>query len=329
MLRNVRQNGGRIEVAGSVKPFTAGENPRAGRNGFADLPIEIVHDLRGGQRPDIGRLVGGIAHFERLHGLHEAALEILGDRVHNDEALGRNAGLAVVNGARFHGRADRGGHIGARHDDEGITAAQFQHGFLDALASLRGNLHAGRLAAGERRRHHARVVDYTGYLLGSDEERLKRAIWKAGAAENVFNGERALRHVRCVLQQAYVARHQRRRCEPEHLPEGKVPGHDGENRADRLIADVICPALGLNGLVAQKRFGILRVIPAARCAFDRLINGGLERLAHFGRHDVAECGLLFFENVSRGQHHAGAVGELCASIAQKCGGRPCELVFDL
>ena len=60
-------------------------------------------------------------------------------------------------------------HIGAGHDDERIAAAQFQHGFLDALAGLRGHLHAGGFAAGQRDRHHARVVDHARHLLGADQ----------------------------------------------------------------------------------------------------------------------------------------------------------------
>ena len=57
-------------------------------------------------------------------------------------------------------------------------------------------------------------------------------------AEQALDGQRALRHVRRVLQQHDVAGHQRRRGEPEHLPERKIPGHDREHGAHRLVANV-------------------------------------------------------------------------------------------
>src|SRR5262249_40878251 len=119
------------------------------------------------------------------------------------------------------------------------------------------------------------------------------------------------------------------RGEPEHLPEGKIPGHDGEDRANRLIADVSDRALGRNRFVSQKRFGILRVIPTTPGALDCFVDGSLERLAHFGRHDAAEGILSPFKNVGRGQHHARAVSKTCAAITRKNTGRASDLLFDL
>ena len=43
-------------------------------------------------------------------------------------------------------------------------------------------------------------------------------------------------HVRRVLQQPDVARHERGGGEAEHLPVGEVPRHDREHRAERLVA---------------------------------------------------------------------------------------------
>ena len=71
-----------------------------------------------------------------------------------------------------------------------------------------------------------------------DEQRLEGAAGKAGAADQRLDGERALRDVRRVLEQADVAGHQRGREEAEDLPEGEVPGHDGEHDAERVPAHV-------------------------------------------------------------------------------------------
>ena len=59
---------------------------------------------------------------------------------------------------------------------------------------------------------------------------------KPPRGEQVLQEQRRLRHVRRVLEQADVARHQRRRGEPDRLPEREVPRHDGQHRAERLVA---------------------------------------------------------------------------------------------
>ena len=75
------------------------------------------------------------------------------------------------------------------------------------------------------------------HQVDADQQRLKDICGEAGAAHDVLDGERALRHVGGVLEQAHVARHERGREEAEDLPEGKIPRHHGEHGADGLIAD--------------------------------------------------------------------------------------------
>ena len=108
---------------------------------------------------------------------------------------------------------------------------------LDLPAGLRRHLRPGGLAAGQGDGLDARIVDDAAHLVGADQQGLKDVRGKAGAADDVFDRQRALRHVGGVLEQAHVARHQGRREKAEDLPERKVPGHDGEHRADRLITD--------------------------------------------------------------------------------------------
>ncbi len=89
-------------------------------------------------------------------------------------------------------------------------------------------------------------------LVGLEEQRLEDAAGKAGTADQGFDGQRALRHVGGVLQQADVAGHQRRREEAEDLPEREVPGHDREDEAERILADVALGVLGGDGSRAQE-----------------------------------------------------------------------------
>ena len=93
----------------------------------------IFQAALGGKRAEIGLLVEGIADFKRFHGGHETLLKFLGNRLRDDKSLGVDAGLAIVEDARFHGRGDRFVEIGAGHHDERVAAAEFQHDFLNAL----------------------------------------------------------------------------------------------------------------------------------------------------------------------------------------------------
>ena len=94
----------------------------------------------------------------------------------------------------------------------------------------------GVLAPGQRDRPYPRVLDDLLDGARGHEERLERALGEARPAQDVFDRQRALRHVRRVLEQPDVARHQRGRGEAEHLPVREVPRHDRQHRAERLVA---------------------------------------------------------------------------------------------
>ena len=79
------------------------------RQRLLDLADQLVALGLGHDGPDVGGRVEGIAHDQRVHGLDEAGLELVGHRVDHDEPLGRDARLAVV----LHAGGDGGAH--ARH----------------------------------------------------------------------------------------------------------------------------------------------------------------------------------------------------------------------
>src|SRR5205085_9571084 len=108
------------------------------------------------------------------------------------------------------------------HDDERIAATELEDAFLDLARGRTGHLATGPLASGERDRFHSRVIDHRPDLLRFDKQSLKNAFGKTGAEKNVFEGERALRDVRGVLEQGDVTGHQGRSGETNDLPEGKV-----------------------------------------------------------------------------------------------------------
>ena len=156
----------------------------------------------------------------------------------DEEALGGDAGLAVVDAASLDGGVDGGVEVGGGQDDEGVGAAELEDGLLDEPAGLGGDGAAGGLGAGDGDGGDAGVGEDVFYLAGLDEQGLEDAAGEAGAADEGFDGESALRDVGGVLEQADVAGHERGREEAEDLPERKVPRHDGEDDAEGVPADV-------------------------------------------------------------------------------------------
>ena len=307
--RDVGEHGRRVKNPGPVEPLAAGEQPRAGGDRAARTCSSIVStwfSLASGPMSVAG--VHRVADLERLDAFDEAALELVGDRLVHDEALGRDARLAVVDRARLDRGPHRGVEVGARHHDERVAAAELEHVFLITLPAALATALAGAGAAGERHGGDPRVVDDALHLVGPDQQRLEAALGEAGAAEEVLDGQRALRHVRGVLEQPDVAGHQRRRGEAEHLPEREVPRHDREHRAERLVGDEAPRGAGLDGLVGEEPLGVLGVVAAAQRALRRLLDGGLERLAHLGHHQAAERVLLGLEDLGGLEHHPPAVG---------------------
>ena len=185
--------------------------------------------LFGRERTDLRFRIQRIADFQRAHFVDKLLDVVLINFLGDNETLRRDAGLPGIDRARFHADFRRHFQIRARHDDERIAAAEFEHAFLDLPRGGAGDFAAGALASRQRDRFHARVFDHCARLLGFDEQGLKHAFRETGAPKNIFNRERALRNIGGVFEQADIARHQGRRGEAEHLPERKIPWHDGEN----------------------------------------------------------------------------------------------------
>ena len=157
--------------------------------------MHAVPDLFGCERTNLGRLVKRIADFQAAHSGDEFLQKLVVDLVGDEETFCRDAGLTTVDRARCHRRRDRVFEVGARHHDECVAAAEFEHAFFDVARGDAGHGAAGFLAAGERDRFHARIDNYLFNLFRFDEERLKNAVIKSRATKYLFNGKCALRHI--------------------------------------------------------------------------------------------------------------------------------------
>ena len=152
---------------------------------------------------------------------------------------------------------------------------------------------------------------------GFDEQRLKNAFVKTGAAKDFFDRERALRNVGRVFEQADVSGHQRRRRKTEHLPERKIPRHDGEDWSERLITNETSRRAGLRRLVFQKSFCVLGVESATARAFLDFFNGSAQELSHFERDDAREFVFLLFEQRGGRCHELRAFCKRFASMMRE------------
>ena len=199
--------------------------------------------------------------------------------------------------------------VGGGHDDEGVAAAEFEDGLLDEPSGLRGDGAAGGLAAGDGDGGDALVGEDGLHLAGFDEQRLEGAAGEAGAADQGFDGERALGHVGGVLEQADVAGHQRGREEAEDLPEGEVPGHDGEHDAERVPADVGVVGSGVDGFGREDAGGVVGVVAADGGAFEDFGAGGDDGLAHLAVMSAASSAVSCFEEARELAHAERAVAE--------------------
>jgi hypothetical protein len=225
------------------------------------------------------------------------------------EPLGRDARLAVVDGAG----GDRGRRRlldlrrGQHH--ERVAAAELEHALLDAAGGPAADRGAGALAAGERHRRDARVVDQPFHFARGDEQRPKAARRIAGAPEQLFDRERRLRHVRGVLQERDVARHERRRREAHDLPEREVPRHHGEDRAERLVTHEAVAGVGRDALVGEEALRVLGVEAADPGALFDFADRSPDRLAHLERHRLGETPLVALEDRGGRVELLGALGK--------------------
>ena len=145
--------------------------------------------------------------------------------------------------------------------------------------------------------------------MGFEQEGLEGAAGKAGAADERLNGEGGLRDAGGVLEQSDVAGHEGGCGEAEDLPEGEVPGHDGEDDAEGIPADVAVVAVGGDGLFGEDTLCVFSVVAAAGGAFEDLGAGAREGLAHLLGEQGGELFNLMLHDAGELAHAEGAVLE--------------------
>src|SRR5207248_4015597 len=119
----------------------------------------------------------------------------------DDETLGSDAALTGVLDAGGDRRLDRLVEVGAGKDEVGIASAQLEDDLLQIPPARLADAPPRALAARQRGGGDARVLEQLRDLLAADEERLEGAFGEARLPDEILHGERALRHVRRVLEE--------------------------------------------------------------------------------------------------------------------------------
>gem|GEM_PF-4445429 len=246
----------------------------------------------------------------------------------DEEALGRDAALAVVDAARLDGMGDGFVEVGGGEDDEGVGAAEFEHGLLDEPSGLGGDGAAGGLGTGDGDGGNAAVGEEAFDLAGLDEEGLEAAAGEAGAADEGLDLESALGDIGGVLEQGDVAGHEGGSGEAEDMPEGEVPGHDGEDDADGVIADVALGVAGGDVFGGEDARCVLGVVAAGGSALGDFLARGGKRFAHLGGHERGEIVDIGFEDRGEATHPEDALVERFAGVRFGSVGRDGELGVD-
>ena len=158
----------------------------------------------------------------------------------DDEAFGGDAGLwPLLTQRALTAFSTAKSRLAEGHDDEGVGAAELEDRFFDEPAGLGSDGAAGGLGAGEGDGGDAGVVEEV-FLPGGPS---MRRVWKTprGKPARRTNASMASAHwgtLEACLRRPTLPAMSAGASKAEDLPEGEVPGHDGEDDAEWVVADV-------------------------------------------------------------------------------------------
>src|SRR5260370_31474679 len=116
--------------------------------------MDAVENLLRREWADLGCFIQRVANFKRAHSFDELPKEVVVNFVGNEKSLSCDARLTAVDCPRLDCSRERRFEIRARHDDEGVAAAELEHSFFDFARGCAADSTAGFLAASKRDRFH-------------------------------------------------------------------------------------------------------------------------------------------------------------------------------
>jgi hypothetical protein len=188
------------------------------------------------ERPEGDTPVQAVTDLEAFHRRLQLLDERVIDAVVHIEAIGANAGLAVVAVLRGHGARDGGIEVRVLEDDERRIAAQFERELLDVVGALRHQHATDRRGAREAQLADDRIAgQLPADRMSITRDDVEHAPGNSGALGQVGQRESGERRLRRRLQHHGAARGQRRRNLARDHCAREVPGRDRGRHADRLL----------------------------------------------------------------------------------------------
>ncbi len=196
--------------------------------------------------------------------------------------------------------------VGVGQHDERVRAAQLEHLLLDTRRGERRDASSDLARAGERDRGDARVPDQPLDLGAGHEHRPEQPIREARVAEHLLDRQRRLRHVRGVLEDGAVARHQAGTPARKTCQNGKFHGMIASTTPSGSIGDVALRDSVATGL-GEEAGRVLGVEVAVQRALLDLGLGLDDRLAHLRGDQRAVPTGPFAQQRRRPAHRLGAL----------------------
>src|SRR5687768_1963625 len=132
-----------------------------------------------------------------------------------------------------------------------------------------------------------------------------------------------------MLEQSNIARHEGGRGEAQHLPEGEVPRHHGQDHTHRLVMNVAAGRIGLHYLISQEALAVVRIVAAPASTLHNLGHRRLEGLTHLSGDDTCKLILLSLEDVGCALESFFSLINRCLAIIPESHDRPLQLFFNL
>jgi hypothetical protein len=246
--------------------------------------VKVIAEIDPGYRAESGLFIPRISNHRLAQFAGEQVREFFDDCFLDDEPLRGNARLATVDKARCGAGCGRFTQVRVGEHQVGVRTPQLEHRLLQEASGLLGNRSPGRIRTGQGRCHHTRMLEHLFDPRGGEDQGPEQSVWKASLCEDAIDLEGASGDVGGMLQNASVSCHEGRCGEAEHLPEGKVPGHDGEDDPEGTVRHITLGAVGLDLDVGEDRFGVLGVVAAGPGAFVDLCTTLANRFAHLVCH---------------------------------------------
>ncbi|MNX82838.1 hypothetical protein D3C86_1145800 [compost metagenome] len=242
--------------------------------------IQFVAQIEASHRADIGGGSPRITDDQLLGGFDELAGKFLDNALLDNQAFGSGADLPGVLITSDHGGFHCLIEVRVVEHDKGVGATQFQYTFLQCGSGLSTDGHTRTHATGEGDGRDAWIGDRPGYTFRGDVDDLENSFREVRLLESVQQQVGAAHDVWRVLEHVGIAGEQGGDRAAQDLPDGEVPRHHGENRAERAIFNA-CLAAFHQGWFRAKHGGAVFGVPLAElCTFFNFAAGLSNRLAH-------------------------------------------------